>query len=98
MKLYRTKLPYFGGFAGEQIPRWPQDYEEPEEIEQRGAGQEALDNAFAESHYAGNGIRLGDVVGLDSGGLFRCEMSGWTDIGKMWTAKIHRGHGRSING
>ena len=88
MKLYRTKLPYFSGFAGEQVPCWPAAYSEPEEMEQHGTGEEALANAFSESHYAGRGMRLGDVVGLESGGLFRCEMSGWTDIGKMWTARV----------
>ena len=96
MKLYRTKPPWFGGFAGEQTPQWPQDYEEPEEIEQRGTGNEALDNAFSQSHYAGRGIRLGDVVGLDDRSLHRCELSGWTELPeKMWTVRVQRGQGRA---
>ena len=41
MKLYRTKLPYFSGFAGEQVPCWPAAYSEPEEMEQHGTGEEA---------------------------------------------------------
>jgi hypothetical protein len=95
MKLYRTKLPYFGGFAGEQAPQWPRDFFEPEEMIQQGTGNEALENAFSQSHYAGRGLNVGDVVGLDSGQLFRCEMEGWTDIGKVWTARVQQGQGRA---
>ena len=97
MELYRSKLPWFSGFANEPEPEWLHDYEEPEEIEQRGTGNEALDNAFSHSHYAGRGMRLGDVVGLDTGELYRCEMSGWTELPeKLWTARVQRGQGRFL--
>jgi hypothetical protein len=45
-------------------------------------------------HAAGKDMELGDVVGLDDGTLGRCEAKGWTDIGKMWTARVQKGRER----
>jgi hypothetical protein len=96
MKLYRCKTFYVSGLANEPAPRWPRDYNEPEEIAQQGEGEEALSNAFSQSHYTGNGMKVGDVVALDSGKLFRCEMSGWKELPeKQWISRIWRGRGRS---
>jgi hypothetical protein len=96
MKLYRCKTFYVSGLANESTPRWPRDYAEPEEMAQQGEGEEALAHAFSQSHYAGRGMRVGDVVGLDDGTLHRCEMSGWKALSeKQWTARIGRWLGRS---
>jgi hypothetical protein len=95
MRIYRCKTFYASGLADEPAPRWPQDYAEPRELVQQGTGEEALDYAFRQCHAAGRGMNPGDVVGLDSGELWRCEMSGWTDIGKTWTARIQQGQGRA---
>jgi hypothetical protein len=35
-------------------------------------------------------MEVGNVVGLDDGSLHRCEASGWTDIGKLWTARLQK--------
>jgi hypothetical protein len=67
MKIYRCKQPWFSGLANEPEPRWPRDYDEPEEMVQHGTGKEALANAFSQSYYAGRGLNMGDVVGLDEG-------------------------------
>jgi hypothetical protein len=32
----------------------------------------------------------GDAVGLDDGTLWRCEVEGWTDIGKLWVARVQK--------
>ena len=89
MRIYRCKKPYFGGLANEPEPVYPWDYSEPEEMVQQGTGKEALDNAFSQSHYAGRGLNLGDVVGLEDGSLHRCEASGWTELPeKQWTSRV----------
>jgi hypothetical protein len=90
MRIYRSKAFYFSGLANEPTPRWPQDYHEPEEMVQQGAGEEALDHAFRQCHVAGRDMEVGDVVGLDDGTLHRCEVEGWADIGKMWTARVQK--------
>jgi hypothetical protein len=66
MRIYRCKIFYISGLANEPTPRWPQDYAEPEDMIQQGAGEEALQAAFS------------------------YEMSGWTDIGKLWTARVQQ--------
>jgi hypothetical protein len=63
---------------------------------QQGIGQEALDNAFRQCHEASRDMKVGDVVALDSGLLYRCEASGWTDMGKQWAARIWQGKGRFL--
>jgi hypothetical protein len=90
MRIYRTKIFYFSGLANEPTPRWPQDYHEPVEMVQQGTGEEALQHAFHQCHAAGRDMEVGDVVGLDDGSLHRCEASGWTDIGKMWTVRVQQ--------
>jgi hypothetical protein len=89
MRIYRCKRPWFSGLANEPAPDWPQDYHEPEEMDQAGlTGWEALDHAFSQSHYAGRGMNVGDVVGLEDGSLHRCEMEGWTELPeRQWTAR-----------
>ena len=95
MRIYRTKVFYFSGLANEPgLPRWPQDYREPEEMAQQGTGEEALQNAFRQCHVEGRDMEVGDVVGLDDGTLHRCEVEGWSDIGKMWTARVQQGQER----
>jgi len=89
MRIYRCKFQYLSNLLDEPTPRWPQDYESPEEMYQaRLTGTEALKWAFALCHAAGRDMEVGDVVGLDDGSLHRCEASGWTDIGKLWTARV----------
>jgi hypothetical protein len=90
MRVYRCKIFYISGLANEPTPRWPQDYAEPFDMVQQGTGEEALQAAFWQCHAAGRGMEVGDVVGLDDGTLHRCEMSGWTDIGKLWTARVQQ--------
>ena len=91
MRIYRCTQPYFSGLADEPAPGWPRDYTEPEEIVQQGTGNAALEHAFTQCHAAGRDMQPGDVVGLDDGTLWRCEMSGWSDIGKIWTARVQKG-------
>lgn len=74
----------------EPVPRWPQDYEPAEEMDQAGTGKEALEHAFRQCHAAGRDMEPGDMVGLDDGTLWRCEVEGWTDIGKMLTARVQK--------
>jgi hypothetical protein len=88
MRLYRCKTFYFSNLLDEPTSHWPQDYAEPEEMVQQGTGEEALDNAFRQCHEVGRDMEVGDVLGLDDGSLHRCEASGWTDIGKLWTARV----------
>jgi hypothetical protein len=95
MKLYRTKVFWFSGLLDEAEPRYPQDYYEPEEMEQRGEGEEALAHAFHDCHIAGRDMEVGDIVALDNGSMHRCEASGWTDIGKTWEARVQKGQGRA---
>jgi hypothetical protein len=90
MRLYRCRVFYFSNLVNEPTPRWPQDYAEPEEMVQQGTGKEALEAAFRQCHAAGRDMEVGDVVGLDDGSLHRCEASGWTDIGKLWTARVQK--------
>jgi len=40
-------------------------------------------------------MEVGDVVGLDDGTLWRCEVEGWMDIGKMWTARVQNNRERA---
>jgi hypothetical protein len=90
-------LPYLSGLLDEPVPRWLQDYAEPEEIYQAQlTGKEALEWAFDLCHAEGKDMEVGDVVGLDDGSLHRCEASGWTDIGKMWTARVQQGQQRKL--
>jgi hypothetical protein len=95
MRIYRSKVLYLSNLLGEETPSYPQDYHEPEEIAQRGEGEEALDNAFHDCHRTGSGMNVGDVLALNSGQLFRCEASGWTEIGKTWEARVQQGQGRA---
>ena len=95
MRLYRTKVFYFSNLLNEPTPRWPQDYDPPVDMEQQGAGEEALQNAFRQCHADGRDMEVGDVVGLENGTLWRCEASGWTDIGKTWEARVQKGQGRA---
>jgi hypothetical protein len=90
MRIYRCKLQYLSGLMDEPAPRWSQDYREPEDMVQQRTGEEALDNAFRQCHPASRNMEVGDVVGLDDGSLHRWEASGWTDIGKMWTARVQK--------
>ena len=90
MRICRCKISYFSGLANAPVPRWPQDYAEPFDMVQQGTGTEALQAAFRQCHAAGRDMEVGDVVGLDDGTLHRCEMSGWTDIGKQWTARVQQ--------
>jgi hypothetical protein len=86
MKIYHCTQFYMSGLTDEPVPHWPRDYELVAEMKQAGlTGQEALESAFRPSKSAMN---PGDVVGLDDGTLHRCEVEGWTDIGKMWTARV----------
>jgi hypothetical protein len=79
----------------EPAPSWPQDYDLPEELVQRGTGHEALESAFRQCHATGHDMETGDVVGLDDGSLWRCEVEGWTDIGKLWTARVQNSRERA---
>ena len=63
---------------------------------QQGIGEEALQHAFYQCHAEGRDMEVGDVIGLDDGSLHRCEASGWTDIGKMWTARVQQGQQRKL--
>jgi hypothetical protein len=90
MRIYHCKQFYFSGLMDEPVPRWPQDYEAAEDMDQAGTGKEALEHAFRQCHAAGRDMEVGDVVGLDDGTLWRCEVEGWTDIGKMWTARVQQ--------
>jgi hypothetical protein len=91
MRIYRCKQFYMSGLADEPVPHWPRDYELVWEIDQMGTGKEALEAAFEKSQGAMN---PGDVVGLDDGTLWRCEVDSWTDIGKMWTARVQNSRER----
>jgi hypothetical protein len=84
MRIYRCKLQYLSNLLDEPPPSWPQDYAEPENMVQQETGKEALEHAFRQCH----------VVGLDDGSLWRCEVEGWTDIGKMWTARVQNSRER----
>jgi hypothetical protein len=95
MRIYRCKILYFGEWTNEEPPDYPRDYHEPEEFVQQGTGDEALESAFRQCHAEGRDMEPGDVVGLDDGRLFRCEASGWTDIGKMWTARVRSNRERT---
>ena len=90
MRIYHCKQFYFSGLMDEPVPCWPQDYHEPAEMVQQGTGEEALQHAFHQCHMDGRDMDVGDVVGLDDGTLWRCEVEGWTDIGKMWTARVQQ--------
>jgi hypothetical protein len=90
MRIYRCKLQYLSGLLDEPAPSWPHDYESPEDMVQQGTGKEALQDAFRQCHAAGRDMQVGDVVGLDDGSLHRCEASGWSDIGKTWTARVQQ--------
>jgi hypothetical protein len=94
MRIYRCKIFYISGLANEPTPCWPQDYHEPEEMVQQGTGEESLQHAFHQCHAMGRDMEVGDVVGLDDGSLHRCEASGWTDIGKLWTARVQNNQER----
>jgi len=58
-------------------------------------GKEALEHAFEQCHAGGRDMRPGDVVGLDDGPLWRCEVEGWSDIGKLWTARVQNSRERA---
>jgi hypothetical protein len=90
MRIYHCKQFYFSGLMDEPAPRWPQDYHESAEMVQQGTGEEALQHAFHQCHMDRRDMEVGDVVGLDDGTLWRCEVEGWTDIGKMWTARVQQ--------
>jgi hypothetical protein len=94
MRIYYTKYPYFGGFANEPTPRWPQDYDLVAEMAQGTLPPlEALEQTFAAFNTPETLPRRmhpGDVVALDDGKLYRCEMTGWEHIGTLWAAKIQR--------
>jgi hypothetical protein len=100
MRIYYCKEPYLSGLAGEPMPHWPRDYNLVAEMHQAGlTGREALERAFdkAQSHNAAwtaRSMRPGDVVGLDDGHLYRCEMDGWSDIGQMWVARVQNSRER----
>jgi hypothetical protein len=95
MRIYRCKLQYLSGLMDEPAPRWPQDYESPEEMYQAQlTGKEALEWAFDLCHAEGRDMNPGDVVGLDDGTLWRCEVEGWKDIGKTWEARVQKGQER----
>jgi hypothetical protein len=88
MRVYHCNYHYFGGFAGEPEPRWPQDYALAGDLAQGALqGGEALEEAFRRQ-VGGRGLRLGDVVALADGNLHRCEMAGWTHIGRLWRARL----------
>jgi hypothetical protein len=98
MRIYYTKYPYFGGFANEPPPRWPQDYDLVADMAQ---GTLPPLEAMAQAFSAFNAPKTlprrmhpGDVVSLDDGTLYRCEMAGWQHIGTLWEAKIKRGSER----
>ena len=38
----------------------------------------------------------GDVVALEDGGLYRCEMDGWTRIGTTWVGRTQEEAGRGV--
>jgi hypothetical protein len=75
--------------------------------------REALDEAFRltqsieESWMENEGMQAfgthrrstsaGDAVALEDGGLYRCEMDGWTRIGTTWVGKTQGEAGRSRN-
>jgi hypothetical protein len=95
MKIYHCKHFYMSGLMDEPVPHWSQDYELVGEMDQDGLiGKEALEAAFSPSHY-GRDMQPGDVVGLDDGSLHRCEMDGWTNIGKLWTARVQNSRERA---
>jgi|SRR5688500_4498549 hypothetical protein len=87
MHIYRCKQPYLSGLMAEPAPHWLRDYELVGELDQVGTGKEALEAAFEKSQGAMN---PGDAVGLDDGTLWRCEVEGWTDIGKLWVARVQK--------
>jgi hypothetical protein len=96
MKIYHCELPYLSGLMGEPAPHWPQDYKPAEDMDRAGLpGKEALEWAFEQRHAAGRDMKPGDVVGLDDGTLWRCEMAGWLDIGKLCTARAQNGRERA---
>ncbi len=53
-----------------------------------------MQHAFYQCHAVGRDMEVGDVVGLDDGSLHRCEAEEWTDIGKMWTARVQNNRER----
>jgi hypothetical protein len=63
-------------------------------MEQRGEGEEALGHAFLDCHLMGRDMEVGDIVALNDGSMHRCEASGWTDVGRLWTATIQQGQQR----
>jgi hypothetical protein len=96
MKLYRTKVFWFSGLVDEAEPRYPQDYAEPVDMEQRGEGEEALGHAFHDCHLMGRDMEVGDIVALNDGSMHRCEASGWTQLPQqLWTARVQQGQGRA---
>jgi hypothetical protein len=98
VRIYRCKTFYASGLANEPEPVYPWDYSEPEEMSQRGAGVEALEHAFHQCHVDGRDMNVGDVVGLSDGGLWRCEMSGWTELPKkLWAARVQKNQQHRIH-
>jgi hypothetical protein len=80
MKVYRCKLAYFSGLRLTLAPRWRDDYGPAQEMGQQGEGEAALADAFSQCAAEGGRMWPGDVVELDDGSRYRCEMSGWTRI------------------
>ena len=78
----------------EAAPRWSQDYEAAEDMDQVGTGKEALKAAFRQCHAMGRVMEPGDVVGLDDGELWQCEVEGWTDIRTLWVARVENSRKR----
>jgi hypothetical protein len=90
MRIYYCKQLYFSGLAGEPVPHWPQDYDLAGEVSQGELqGNAALEHAFAQA-IGGRRLRVGDVVALEDGLLHRCEMDGWSRIGRGWSTKRGR--------
>jgi hypothetical protein len=93
MRIYYCKQAYFSGLAGEPVPHWPQDYDLAGEVAQGELeGKAALEHAFAQA-MSGRRLRVGDMVALEDGRLHRCEMDGWSRVGRGWRAK--RGRARA---
>jgi hypothetical protein len=92
-RIYDCKQPYFSGLAGEPVPHWPQDYDLAGEVTQGELqGKADLEHAFAQA-LNGRKLRVGDVVALEDGRLYRCEMDGWSGVGRWRSAK--RGRARA---
>jgi hypothetical protein len=93
MRIYHCKQAYLSGLMDEPVPHWPRDYELVAEMDQAGlTGKETLESTFRQSKGAMN---PSDVVGLDDGTLHRCEMEDWTDIGKLWGARVQNNRERA---